>query len=282
MQMCNTRSKSDLMKTVLMIVCFIVSGSAIASPWVMPSCKEELKMSFAAERKFIEDQFAAGKGWHVRFEVVSEVYNPQTRNYVPNKTTTEITAGSNFRYNKTTNKEVYADEHDIFTVSRSSYTIMHTHSNPNELKLKDEGMSSVLQDSLLNQMQITDCNRTKMDNKDVVCYHLKSVTRKSTYLSMTIFVDPVTKFILRLSAQMNLELRNEVKEFTFTITQKKQVEVDKSWYNLRSKFLTADGKLKPEYREFKLVEPEKFDPTPVKRNKTKLKPAKSEKPPPIK
>jgi hypothetical protein len=263
-----------IMKFISVAVLFVIVymlHTAVVYAKVVPNCRGELREVFAEEKKYIKDIFVTGKGWHLKYNVNSTVYNKQTLKYENHDSNGEIIAGAHVRYKKTANNEVFVDDHDIYTISNRNKTILHTFSKPNALSVKDDAYSEILQDSLFNMMSVTDCNKLTVGNREVICYNLKSDQRRCPYSKITIFTDPSTKYIIRVIVVMNLIYQKEVKEYSFTILEKNEVAIDPSWEHLSGKFLNTSGKLKAPYNLYTIEEPAVY----AKKNAAGLKAKKS-------
>lgn len=252
--------------SALSLLALLLHHIALADPRVVTTCREELRKTLVAEKKYITDIFASGKGWRIKYQISSEVLNKQTRQYQRSDVEGVMIAGEHMRYKKTKNAEVFVDEHDIFTISNASQTIMHTYTNSKELKVKDDVYSEVLQDSLFKLMSITNCDKVKMGNKEVVCYNLKSDVARCPYSKLQVYADPSTKFILKIHVLFNLDYQKDIKEYTFLIMDKREVNIEPSWLHLKEKFLNSSGKLKDGYAKYTLEDPGKYEQKPVRAN----------------
>ena len=240
---------------LLLVVCAVRSPALFALPHpVTPSCRYELEMTIAAERLFLKDAFAAGKGWHMEYLLTTELLDPHTNQYKVKTENGEMTAGEHVRYKKTDAYEMYFDEHDLFSINKRGHSILHTKTSPSALKTNSDTYSQIFQDSLFKLMELVSCQKVKVNNGELVCYSLKSNLLRCPYAKMFIYAEPVSRNIRKLQLNMNLQYQKDIKEITFEIMQKNVVALNPAWVEIRKLFLNDDGRLKSPYSTYKLVD----------------------------
>lgn len=206
------------------------------------------------EEAFIQQTFAAGKCWMLRYRMDSEVYMGKGGALKSQRSEGTLMASSLVRMTSSAESEVIMDSLYTYSIFKAGKSIMKSRTPRGVFKAAYNAHLSAMQEQLLRQMEITSYKSLPASGSSGAQWLLElrpsDTVRHPAYERMTVWVDARTWELLQMKVLIHPGVHEKIRSYTLTVLEKKAVGIPGWWADIRRYIFDHQGKLKKEYSDY--------------------------------